>query len=475
MNPRVTIALALVVALVAAYILAVDRPQAQRAEEARHLVHVTKAGVTQIALRNGKETVELARVDATHWTVTRPFRAPASSFAVSDLLDAALGIVAQRTAADKATDLAAYGLAAPATELTLRTADGKTVAVDLGKGSPVSAGMYARTVPGDAVYLIDTSARDALAKTAADLRQKTLADFTNADVQRVRVASASGTLAVDRVGPDRWRLQGAHPWPADDFKVTDLFFPITTTDAKAFHDGVTDLAPYGLDHPTVTVELTLKNRPSPLRFLFAARGRVTYAMVAPSGAGQAPSGAGQAAAPTVLQMDAGLVGRLTPTPISLVTRRVLPYDAQNLTAVTWSRDEQSLQVRRQGPGFAGGGLTEGDITDMFSSINLLEADTVEPLSAAPPGAAAFMISADGGEGARFRVAVYHRPGGWLATDAALGLQYKISANAFDSFPKPIVAFLGIPRRGPAAAPRGPVTPTAPNPVTPTAPAKPPTP
>ncbi|HLW46703.1 MAG TPA: DUF4340 domain-containing protein [bacterium] len=464
MSPRITLALAAAVALVGAYILVVDRPQAQRAEEARHLVHLAKASVVGVTLENPKGTADLARTDESHWMVTRPFAAPAAKYTVSDLLDGVLAIVPQRTVVEKTTDWAAYGLAHPDTRITLRTADRKAVTVELGKASPVSAGIYARTVPGDAVYLLDASARDTLAKSPADIRQKTLADFANADVQDVRIASASGTLAVDRIGPERWRLAGTHPWPADDFKVTDLFFPITTSDAKAFHDGVRNLAPYGLDHPAATVELTLRNRPAPLRLLFAPKGKVTYGMVA--------------GAPTVLELDAGLAARLTPAPISLVSKRVLPYSAPNLTAVAWSRPAggkaapstadaaawNTLAVRRQGPGFSGGGLSDSQITDMFSSLNLLEADAVEPLATAPPGAPAFRIHTDGGEGAQFDVLVYRRPGGgWLAANAALGLQYRLPSNAFDNFPAPVTAFLGVAKPAPAqAAPRH-----TPNAVTPT--------
>jgi Domain of unknown function (DUF4340) len=490
MSPRVTLALAVLVVLVGGYILAVDRPQAQRAEEARHLVHLAKDSIVEVTLENPKGTADLARTND-QWAVTRPFAAPAARYAVSDLLDGVLGIVPQRTVADKTSDWAAYGLARPDTRVTLRSKDGKSVTLELGKPSPVSAGIYARTVPGDAVYLVDASARDTMTKAPADMRQKTLADFANADVEAVRIVSASGALAVDRVGPDRWRLEGAHPWPADDFKVTDLFFPITTSDAKAFHDGVRDLAPYGLDHPAVTVDLTLKTRPAaPLRLLFAPKGKVTYAMVA--------------GAPTVLELDGGLGARLTPAPISLVSKRVLPYDAPNLTAVTWSRPAagakgaaakgagaampspdtsgwSTLAVRRQGPGFSGGGLSDTQITDMFSSLNLLEADTVEPLAAGgPPGPAAFRIRTDGGRDAQFSVLVYRRPGGaWLATNTALGLQYRLPANTFDSFPAPITAFLGIAKPAPAtSAPRhnpSAVTPTAPGAAPPVKPGTPATP
>jgi Domain of unknown function (DUF4340) len=473
MNPRVTLALAALVVLVGAYIVAVDRPQAQRAEQSRHLVHLTKDSIVEVTLQNPKGTTDLALANG-QWTVTRPFSAPAGRYTVSDLLDGVLGAVPQRTVADKTTDLAAYGLARPDTRITLRTKTGKSVSVEFGKPSPISGGIYARTDPGDAVYLVDSSVRESVAKSAADMRQKTLADFANADVQTVRITSASGSFAVDRVGTERWRLEGAHPWPADDFKVTDMFFPITTSDAKAFHDGVRDPAPYGLDHPAVTVELTLKNRPTPLRLLFAPKGKVTYAMVA--------------GAPTVLELDAGLAARLTPTPISLVSKRVLPYNAPNLTAVTWSRPAggkgagaaagsgeaagwSTLTVRRQGPGFSGGGLSDSQITDMFSSINLLEGDTVEPLAATPAETPAFRIRTDGGADAQFDVVLYRRSGGgWRAANSALGLEYRLPANAFDGFPGPVTSFLGIAGQRPSQG--GTVTPTVPGATHPAAPAAP---
>jgi hypothetical protein len=441
MSPRVTVALAALVALVAVYIFAVDRPMAQRAEQAKHLIQLSKDQITGVALESPKGRVELARLDATHWQLTRPVRVPAASFAVSDLLDAVTGLTPQRTLRGAGSDLAAYGLDKPVARLTLRTAGGPPVTLEIGKASPVATALYARLVPGAAVYLVDSSLRDTLSKSAADLRQKTLADFANADVQQVRIASSKGTLVVDRLGPDRWRIEGAHPWPADDFKVTDLFFPLTTSNGKAFHDGVTDPAAYGLDRPAVTMDLVLRGRGEPLRVLLAARGKVAYGMVAGT--------------QTVLELDPSIVAKLTPTPIQLVSLRVLPYNAQDLTAVVWRRGGRTLEVRRQGPGFTGGGLGDREISDMFSSMNTLDADTVEPLGSPPSGPPAFEVRTDGAPDARFLVAFYRQPrGGWIAVDRALGLQYRVSAAALDAFPRPIKAFVGAAQARAPAPPAG---------------------
>lgn len=441
MSPRVTVVLAVLVAAVGVYIFAVDRPQAQRAEEAKHLVQLNKDAVTAVTLVSPKGTVELVRRGPSSWDITAPFHAPAATFGVSDLLDAVRGIVPQRALGTPGRDLAAYGLDKPAARLTLRTAQGRTVTLEIGKASPVTTAVYARLQPGGGVYLVDTSVKDSLTKSASDLRQKTVADFANADVQRVRIQGPRGTLVIDRLGQDRWRLEGPRSWPADDFKVTDLFFPLTTSDAKAFHDGVTDLAPYGLDHPAVTVELWLKGRRDPLRILLTRRGKVTYATVAGSH--------------TVLEMDASLQDKLTPQPIDLVSRRLLPYNVQDLTGLLWRRDGKTLEVRRQGPGFTGGGLTDQQISDMFSAVNLLDADKVEPLGAPPPGKPEFTLETFGGQDAQFLVEVYRTVGGgWTAVDRALGLQYRLSATAFDGFPAVVKGFLGL---GTATAPK--VTPS----------------
>jgi len=253
---------------------------------------------------------------------------------------------------------------------------------------------------------------------------------------------------IDRVASDRWKIEGPHPWPADDFKVTDLFFPLTTNEAKEFHDGVTDLAAYDLSHPVVTVDLTLRDRQEPLRILLSQRGKVTYAMVAGT--------------QTVMELDASVQVKLMPQPLSLVSKRLLPYNPQNLTSFTWRKGGQTFELRRQGPGFTGGGLAEGDISSMFSLVNLLDGDQVEPLATQPPGAPAFEIQTDGAADAQFLVRVYREPkGGWLATNSALALQYHLASTAFDGLPVKIKTFLGLPQ---TAAQPGKPAPSPPKPA-----------
>jgi hypothetical protein len=454
-SPRITASLAVILAAVVGYIFLVDRPQAQRAEEAKHLVRLASKDVTAINLVSPKNTVALARRDATHWDITHPIHAPAATFSVNGLLDTITGLVPQQTLGG-VTDLKAYGLDKPVQQLSLTSAKGETVTLEIGKAAPVGSTSYARLVPGGGVYQIDNSSKDALAKSVNDLRQKTVADFANADVQKVRIASPSGALVVDRVGTDRWRIEGPHNWPADDFKVTDLFFPLTTSEAKVFHDGVTDLSAYGLDHPAVTVDLTLRDRPEPLRILLSQRGKVTYASAAGT--------------QTVLELDASVQKKMTPDALSLVSRRVLPYNSQDLTGLAWRRGGKALQIRRQGPGFTGGGLSDADISSMFSVVNLLDADQVELLAPPPAGAPAFEVQTEGASDASFLVSFYRdAKGAWLARDEALGLQYHLVANALDGLPQPVKAFLGL--AAPAAQPAKPAQPgKSPQPTT--APAKP---
>jgi Domain of unknown function (DUF4340) len=249
---------------------------------------------------------------------------------------------------------------------------------------------------------------------------------------------------VDRLGPERWQIEGPRPWPADDFKVTDVFFPLTSSDAKAFHDDVTDPAAFGLDHPSVTVELTMKGRSDPLRFFFTQRGKTVYGMMA--------------GGKTVYELDPSLIGKLSPNAVSLVSMRVVPYNAQHLTAVEWRRGGQTLELRRQGPGFTGSGLTDAEITDMFSSLNILDADTVEPMGTPPAGTPVFEIKTDGAQDAQFDVIFYRQPNGaWMAIDQALGLQYRLASNGLDGLPPKFKTFAGIgPVTRAAPAPKAPV-------------------
>jgi hypothetical protein len=98
-------------------------------------------------------------------------------------------------------------------------------------------------------------------------------------------------------------------------------------------------------------------------------------------------------------------------------------------------------------------LSEKEITEMFSSVNLLDADKVDALRTLPEGSPTFEIQSEGAPDARFLVAFHRQPGGgWIATDQALGLQYRLAANALDSLPRPLAAFLGLAPVKPAPGP-----------------------
>ena len=97
MSPRVTASLAAILAVVVGYIVLIDRPQAQRAEEARHLVQMAAKDVTRITLTSSKGAVTLVRRDATHWDVASPPLGPAASYGVSSLLDSVTGLIPQQS------------------------------------------------------------------------------------------------------------------------------------------------------------------------------------------------------------------------------------------------------------------------------------------------------------------------------------------------------------------------------------------
>jgi hypothetical protein len=177
---------------------------------------------------------------------------------------------------------------------------------------------------------------------------------------------------------------------------------------------------------------------------------------------------------TVVELDPSLQDKLTPDPIQLVSSRVLPYTAPDLTAVVWRRNGRSLEFRRQGPGFTGGGLRDKDISDMFSSLNILDADKVEALSSPPAGSPTFEVQTEGAEDATFHAMFYRQPqGAWIAIDQALGLQYRLSPNALDGFPQPIKSFLGLEQAKKPSPPSA--NPPVPSPKTPGRPAAPATP
>jgi hypothetical protein len=211
--------------------------------------------VTEMTLKRGDETVRLKR-EAEEWQMLEPLKARGERGPIEETLANVVTAKMDREIAAEPKDLAEFGLAKPAAEVTLGLKDGKQLGLLLGAKNPTGVWVYAQERGKPAVFVLgDSVLRDAT-RPVADFRNKTVLSFDRKDVTGLVVVTRDETLAVEASGEGGWRLTRPRPLPADPETVDELLNKLTAAKIKEFvADGPKSLQPYGLERP---VRLTIQ-------------------------------------------------------------------------------------------------------------------------------------------------------------------------------------------------------------------------
>src|SRR6516165_932768 len=129
--------------------------------------------------RKNEAPVDLSRNSSGAWQITAPKALAADQDSVSSVLSALSSLNAERLLEDKATDLAAYGLATPAAEITITSKNNKAQKLLIGDQTPSGSAFYAMLAGDPRLFTLASYNKSSIDKTADDLRDKRLltADF----------------------------------------------------------------------------------------------------------------------------------------------------------------------------------------------------------------------------------------------------------------------------------------------------------
>jgi hypothetical protein len=196
------------------------------------------------------------------WRITAPAALQADESAMGDLLFKARDLKAKDFVADDPKALARVGLDRPTVRLSVWEKDAKepkTLLLAPAKDRPGQA--YAALAGGGTVVLVDAKALTDLARSAGDLRDRSLfAGFDTQGVARVQIQKGDQTLVLDKKGEEDWQLTGPKKGKARVQKVNDLVWMLRNL---RWRDLVAeqgwDPAKYGLDRPATTVTLSDKD------------------------------------------------------------------------------------------------------------------------------------------------------------------------------------------------------------------------
>lgn len=228
--------LALLAAAVALVLYLKPPPAKKAAEEGPLVAPFDEAKVTAVDLACGG-TVALERSRGNGWRMTAPEAAEADPRVVHATLTALADARVRKVIEDIGAAGAPYGLDPPdcTAKLTIR---GETAprTLALGRTSPVGTERYARDAKGRIVFA-DGSLYTALAKPAADFRERRLIPVEPETITAIEIDRPSGRLAVERSGTS-WRMTAPVADAAADSACTDLARAVATMEVDAVRKGL---------------------------------------------------------------------------------------------------------------------------------------------------------------------------------------------------------------------------------------------
>jgi hypothetical protein len=190
------------------------------------ILSLDQAAITHFEiLRKAEPTLALSKDASGSWEIISPKSFAADQDAVAGILSTVSSLNSDRLIDDKATDLSAYGLAAPSLTLQIATKDGKTQTLAIGDQTPTSSGSYAALAGDPRVFTVASTVKASIDKSANDLRDKRLltADFDK--VTQIELLNQSPAKKQDITfgrDKDAWQILKPKPARAENFKVEDL-------------------------------------------------------------------------------------------------------------------------------------------------------------------------------------------------------------------------------------------------------------
>jgi hypothetical protein len=204
------------------------------------------------------------------WQLREPLAYRASASEVNSVCSALEflnrdGVITPAELKTKGGKLGDYGLDKPPVELTFWKKDKATV-IKLGKSSAVGSTVYIQLAGKDDILMVDKSLLTKLDRKVDELRDKTVAEFTTLQANRLEIIQGKKSIEVVKASKpgapaasaaDKvWRIAQPLVARADQGKVDGVLDKLHGLQAESFAtDKAADLTTYGLDQPQL--ELTV--------------------------------------------------------------------------------------------------------------------------------------------------------------------------------------------------------------------------
>jgi uncharacterized ParB-like nuclease family protein len=274
MKPKTTLVLLIIASVMGLFIWLKERQMPSTDEvssRAKRVFDLKGNDITkfQIALNTtnlvGRVVIEKEK---DRWQLREPLAYRASSSELSSICSSLEflnrdGVITPADLKTKGGRLNDYGLDKPQVELTFWKKDKPTV-IKLGKTSAVGNTVYIQLAGSEDILMVDKSLLGKLDRKVDELRDKTVAEFTTLQANRLEIIQGKKSIEVVKATKpgaasttdQLWRVAQPIVARADQSKVDGLLDKLHGLQAESFAtDKPADLTTYGLDQPQL--ELTV--------------------------------------------------------------------------------------------------------------------------------------------------------------------------------------------------------------------------
>jgi hypothetical protein len=172
--------------------------------------------------KTGGDTTVVKKSDAGKWEITQPKPLPADQDSITSVVSSLSSLTSDRLIEDKAADLAPYGLASPALQVTITKKDGKTEDLLVGDDTPTGGSTFVKLKTDPRVFSISSGVKSSLDKTSKDLRDKRLLTFDSDKLTRVELQAKGQAVEFGKNNQNEWQILKPKPLRADGSQVEDL-------------------------------------------------------------------------------------------------------------------------------------------------------------------------------------------------------------------------------------------------------------
>jgi hypothetical protein len=343
------------------------------------LINTPESTVYRVSVERGQERLVFERrgQGPGHWQLVEPTDVAAEPARLKTLVQNLKELRRSPESGTFAGESASFGLSPPAATVRLWAGTGQdqaktsppTATLDVGKS--VHGMRYVRPGGLDVTEVVDAKLLSVLDLPLHEWRQPVVMSLPTFQAVAVKITQAGQVIRAERAPEDQWRLTAPIEVRANGAKIESLLAGLSSLRVvdgpKGFiADNVRDFAPYGLDSPAATVEVTSNQRNEPPLILQIGKpvpGRSDRVYVR------------QGDQDDVVIVDAKALTEIPRTATALRTQQVTDIQPALATRIEVQTKTQTFSLKRQAGGWmlSSPRIEKADDISVRSFLSRLEA------------------------------------------------------------------------------------------------------